>query len=332
MTLGIDAEPTTAELEHFLGIDVAELFFKKLTGTSPVHVDAEIGLTKSRFAVTGRTDLDGIASTLPEPYEKAAGEKWPTTFSVTLPEKAMHVDVSSPGRAAVALRFTRDKDGLSLRHGYAGLGSAPMRAPAEGIAIRVETPRASIDDWQPYILQDESPAKPGSGRTAAGESAVDRISMVEAEIGGALWSDKEFRNLSLTARRFAKNDWHVRVAGDDAAGQIEYNQATSEAHARLKVNLTRFALPDSKAESFVPSARQEAVTTVSDLPDISLVIDDLKVGKRHLGKVEFEASRRVEAGNIVWRITEAALRNAGSVIRARGSWVHTPGKSGETSV
>ena len=144
--------------------------------------------------------------------------------------------------------------------------------------------------------------------------------------------DKEFRNLSLTARRFAKNDWHVRVAGDDAAGQIEYNQATSEAHARLKVNLTRFALPDSKAESFVPSARQEAVTTVSDLPDISLVIDDLKVGKRHLGKVEFEASRRVEAGNIVWRITEAALRNAGSVIRARGSWVHTPGKSGETSV
>lgn len=207
-----------------------------------------------------------------------------------------------------------------------------MRAPAEGIAIRVETPRASIDDWQPYILQDESPAKPGSGRTAARESAVDRISMVEAEIGGALWSDKEFRNLSLTARRFAKNDWHVRVAGDDAAGQIEYNQATSEAHARLKVNLTRFALPDSKAESFVPSARQEAVTTVSDLPDISLVIDDLKVGKRHLGKVEFEASRRVEAGNIVWRITEAALRNAGSVIRARGSWVHTPGKSGETSV
>lgn len=207
-----------------------------------------------------------------------------------------------------------------------------MRAPAEGIAIRVETPRASIDDWQPYILQDESPAKPGSGRTAAGESAVDRISMVEAEIGGALWSGKEFRNLSLTARRFAKNDWHVRVAGDDAAGQIEYNQATSEAHARLKVNLTRFALPDSKAESFVPSARQEAVTTVSDLPDISLVIDDLKVGKRHLGKVEFEASRRVEAGNIVWRITEAALRNAGSVIRARGSWVHTPGKSGETSV
>ena len=145
-----------------------------------------------------------------------------------------------------SLRFTRDKDGLSLRHGYAGLGSAPMRAPAEGIAIRVETPRASIDDWQPYILQDESPAKPGSGRTAAGESAVDRISMVEAEIGGALWSDKEFRNLSLTARRFAKNDWHVRVAGDDAAGQIEYNQATSEAHARLKVNLTRFALPDSK--------------------------------------------------------------------------------------
>ena len=122
------------------------------------------------------------------------------------------------------------------------------------------------------------------------------------------------------------------MAGDDAAGQIEYNQATSEAHARLKVNLTRFALPDSKAESFVPSARQEGVTTVSDLPDISLVIDDLKVGKRHLGKVEFEASRRVEAGNIVWRITEAALRNAGSVIRARGSWVHTPGKSGETSV
>ena len=165
-----------------------------------------------------------------------------------------------------------------------------------------------------YILQKETPVK----AAAKTSSAVDRISLIDAEIGTALWAGKEFRNLDVTARRFAKNDWHVRVAGDDAAGQIEYNQATKDSHARLKINLTRFALPEDKAEALVPSARREAATTTADLPDISLVIDDLKVGKRHLGKVELEANNTFEAGNIIWRIQRAALRNAGSVIRASG--------------
>ena len=328
MTLGIDAEPTTVELERFLGLQAAKPFFKMLSGTAPVHVDAEIGLTREHLAVTGHTDLSGITSSLPQPFEKALGTKWPTTFSVTLPDKAMHVDVSSPGRAAVSLRFVRGKGDLTLTHGFAGFGNVRMQPPGDGIAIRINTPQASFDAWEPYILQKETPAK----AAAKTSSAVDRISLIDAEIGAALWAGKEFRNLDVTARRFAKNDWHVRVAGDDAAGQIEYNQATKDSHARLKINLTRFALPEDKAEALVPSARREAATTTTDLPDISLVIDDLKVGKRHLGKVELEANNTFEAGNIIWRIQRAALRNAGSVIRASGSWVRTPGNPGETSL
>lgn len=328
MTLGIDAEPTTAELERFLGLQAAKPFFKMLSGTAPVHVDAEIGLTREHLAVTGHTDLSGITSSLPQPFEKALGTKWPTTFSVTLPDKAMHVDVSSPGRAAVSLRFVRGKGDLTLTHGFAGFGNVRMQPPGDGIAIRINTPQASFDAWEPYILQKETPVK----AAAKTSSAVDRISLIDAEIGTALWAGKEFRNLDVTARRFAKNDWHVRVAGDDAAGQIEYNQATKDSHARLKINLTRFALPEDKAEALVPSARREAATTTADLPDISLVIDDLKVGKRHLGKVELEANNTFEAGNIIWRIQRAALRNAGSVIRASGSWVRPPGKPGETSL
>lgn len=83
MTLGIDAEPTTVELERFLGLQAAKPFFKMLSGTAPVHVDAEIGLTREHLAVTGHTDLSGITSSLPQPFEKALGTKWPTTFSVT---------------------------------------------------------------------------------------------------------------------------------------------------------------------------------------------------------------------------------------------------------
>ena len=329
LTLGIDAEPTTSEFEHFLNLEFAEPFFKKVSGTAAVHVDAEIGLTKRRLAFTGSTDLAGVVSTLPEPYEKAQGIKWPTTFSVTLPDNTMTVGVSSPERAAVDLRFLRRENSLTLNNGFIGLGASRMQPPEDGVTIRVETPRASLDDWTPYILQDE---KNNAGKTNGSDSAVDRISVVEAEIGSVLWSDKEFRNLDLTARRFAKNDWHIRIAGDDAAGQVEFHPASKNAHSRLKINLTRFALPDDKAASFVPSTKQEAVTSVTDLPDISLVIDNLKVGKRQIGKVELEANKAIEAGNIVWRINEAVLRNAGSVIRARGSWVRTPGKSGVTSL
>lgn len=332
MTLGIDAEPTTAEIERFIGLQAAKPFFKMLSGTAPVHVDAEIGLTHQHLAVTGRTDLSGISSSLPKPFEKVFGTKWPTTFSVTLPEQAMHIDISSPGRVAAALRFMRGKDDLTLMHGFAGFGNVRMQTPGDGIAIRINTPQASVDEWEPYILQNELPRKAVAKTSSTPVSAVDRISLVDAEIGAALWAGKVFRNLDVTARRFAKNDWHVRVAGDDAAGQIEYNQATKDSHARLKVNLTRFALPEDKAESLVPSTRRETATTIADLPDISLVIDDLKVGKRHLGKVELEANKTVEAGNIIWRIKEAALRNAGSVIRASGSWVRTPGKAGETAL
>lgn len=141
MTLGIDAEPTTVELERFLGLQAAKPFFKMLSGTAPVHVDAEIGLTREHLAVTGHTDLSGITSSLPQPFEKALGTKWPTTFSVTLPDKAMHVDVSSPGRAAVSLRFVRGKGDLTLTHGFAGFGNVRMQPPvtaSQSASIRLK--------------------------------------------------------------------------------------------------------------------------------------------------------------------------------------------------
>ena len=226
----------------------------------------------------------------------------PRPSASQLPEKAMHVETyeapdAPPWRFASPATRTASRSGTATRNlGFTPSGSA-------GVAIRVRDAPASIDDWQPSILRTKvprSPAaagqQPGSRPSTAFPWSKPRSAAPSGEQGVPRASASRPDALRRTT---GTSGW--RAEGSTPQSRSRYNQATSEAHARLKVNLTRFALPDGPRAWCRAQGRRPSRPSPT-CPTSHSSSDNLKVGKRHLGKVEFEASRRVEAGNIVWRV------------------------------
>ena len=325
LRLGIDATPTTQELESFLDLDEAKPFFKHLSGTAPIHVDADIGLTRSLIDIQGHTKLEQIVSTLPVPFEKAAHQAWPTSFRVNvLPESGMRIHVKSPQRADVTLMFNKLNGHLALTDGVVNLGTAQREQETKGLSIAVATPYLNADHWLPLILQPET------DKPQQSNSAVNRISLVSIEAAKVDWLDKTLTNLGVTARRFGRNNWHLRLAGDDAAGQVEYQQATAKQPSSLKIALTRLHLPDSSVDKL--STKPSTQKAPDQLPDINVVIDDLKLGQRHVGKVEVQAKNRQDQGFHIWDISQMVIRNVGGTLQGHGQWKHLPKQSGQTTL
>lgn len=236
----------------------------------------------------------------------------------------MRIDVESPKRADVHLVFNKHQGHLALTDGVVNLGTAQTSQEPKGLSIAVVTPYINADKWLPLIWQPESdkPKRP--------DSAVDRISVVSIEANKVNWLEKSLTNLGVTARRFGRNDWHFRLAGDDAAGQVEYRQGTAKLPSSLKVALTRLHLPDSSVDKFSSEPSNQKAPEL--LPDVNVVIDDLRLGQHHVGKVEVQAKNRQDQGFHIWDISQIVIRNVGGTLQGHGQWKRLPKETGETTL
>lgn len=336
ISLKINGHVSPAEAQKLLALPGTAPFFERLRGTAPVRVETVIGLDKPYLGISGSTTLQGITSALPPPYVKAPDDIWQTNFSWLPRENGSEVIVRAPRRAELALRFTETNGRTALTSGFIGLLNEPLQPVSQGLAVSLDTPELNFSEWRPLIeasLDDVNRADANTKTTSEGIPAQELISVVRSRIGALHWDGKTFDDVDATLRRFNRSDWHLRIASTEARGQIEYLRETPTHPDSLTVKLTRLHLPNSVATDL-----DQAVTTTSSsavpapLPDISIVIDDLAVGDRQIGKVELTARNRLESVRRIWDIPNLTIRNAGGTLTGRGSWGRDPGSAGETAL
>lgn len=328
-TLSVDGALTPAEGAEMLGAPAAEPLFSRLSGSARAKVDVDIGLSKPYFAVSGESDLRGVVSALPAPFEKAAGSAWPAKFSWKPVKDGHELAISVPSHAQAALFFAADRKGSpQLTSGTLGLGTAVAKSEGAGLHIALAAPSIPCDEWEPItdriqeIAARQKPADP---------PLLERIGSVSIETDRAEISGKVFTDVIGTLRRFGRNNWHARLASSGTAGQIEYLQ-DGLAHPALKVNLTRLYISDASHERLKNAIDSDSETPEA-LPDVALVIDSLRIGEKDIGKVELQAKNRTVNGRNVWQISDLAVRNRGGTITGSGSWRRSPGSDpGTTSL
>ncbi len=307
-----------------------------LSGQTTYRVALNLVKGKPELLVT--SNLVGLASDLPQPMRKAADAPLALRFQSAGVADAGTAS-TAPARDFIRLdlgsllqaQYVRDVSAASprvLRGGIGVMESAQM--PAVGVAATLNLASVNLGDWQ--RLLDGLGAVPST--IAASEASVmSRVSSSylpttiglrahEVQIGS--------HRLNQVAAKVALDGplWRVNLESEQASGTIEYRppRAVTNASAshgdegvagsagRFYARLSRLSLPKEDA-SDVETLLDQPTQSV---PALDIVVDDLVLRGKRLGRLELDAVNR--AGAREWQLTRLALTTPEARLTASGNW------------
>ena len=312
--LKLEASARAQDLDAFLPQEALP-FTSRLSGVTPITLDVDIPLTQGPMTIRGASTLAGLSSTLPVPFDKPGPEPWPLRFTWTTETNERSLELSCPGHADIRVRFKADAPVDTLA-GTLSLGNAAAPSPpnSQGLAVAVNAPSVDIDEWRTLF--------PSSADTTFEPQAFSQspLTQLSARIGRLHVADETFTDLDATLRRFGGTNWHLRIASDAARGQIEWLHPTGQPPT-LSVKMNRLYWPSSGHAAAGPAGKRGPDIRPFDLPNLNVVVDDLRYGSRQFGKVELTGRNALtHAGTGHYDIRRIVLTSPSGSLTGHGLW------------
>ena len=298
-------------------VDIAQLrkqsdhpVLSRLSGTTPYR--GEIRINKRNADLVVETSLTGLASTLPEPFGKAAGVALPLRFEkILLPATAnggMTRDQLSASLGSVmSMQLVRRKaaDGLVIEKGAVAIGR-PLQLPEKGLAVSMSAKALDLDAWQKIIDADAMDASDAKGAGSSSSFVPDSVSLQTGDllVRGMRWSDVDLQAVG------SKRQWKIQLNSRQAAGVIAWD---GEGNGRLGMRLNRLVIDQFPSPS--GSAPSEATRK---LPALDVVADEFSVRQLRFGRLELQASN----DGATWNLNRIQVSNPAGTFTGKGSWQH----------
>ncbi len=301
------------------------------------------------------SNLAGITLALPPPFAKSAEASLPIRIQISnradkLVTDQIQIDIAK----IAALTFVRDVSGDAARvlAGSIGVGlaaneSAPL--PAQGVVANVNLPNINVDAWTQLFSQVAGVAPEGGAQSTGGAPitpitpttpsasslAMAYLPTVMAVRAGELTvAGRKFRQVVVGASREGRT-WRANMDSSELSGYAEYRQsAEGQGAGRVYARLARLTLATASAKD-VESLLDEQPASV---PALDIVVDDMELRGKKLGRLEVEAINRVAGGVREWRLSKFNLLTPEGAFTATGNWAAlnaqgtapapAPGKSG----
>ncbi len=257
------------------------------------------GATEMRIEST----LQGLASSLPAPFDKSAGEAR-AFFCERLPssddkDEKIRIGIGETARAEFV---RRPEDGrMALAQGLVAIGRPDARLPASGVRLAADVRRLDADFWR--RLADRQP------RDDAASPAVSEVDLRARELKAF---GRTIHDLAL-AGTLDRGTWKMTLQSREASGRVEW---TGEGAGRLVAQLSRLDLPEGEDEVVAMDTEP-----TKELPAIDLAVDRFLLHGREIGELRAEA----ENADGLWRIRFTARNEDGELI-GNGQW--RPAKPG----
>jgi uncharacterized protein (TIGR02099 family) len=242
------------------------------------------------------SDLQGIASSLPAPFNKTSTESVPFVFersaqaAAGAPRDQLRIDF---GETLKARLFRRHEGGRSvIERGVIGIGELPA-PPEQGILLTASVPAFDADFWLGLF----------AGEDGSGAAPITQIGLKTARLTAF---DRRFHDVQLRAN-LVGDTWQGQVAGRDVAGEFAWR--TGE-RGRLRARLKRLVLNETEP------ARRSGEQPLRELPGIDLIADDFTLRGHRLGRLEVRASNDDNA----WKMERLTLDNPDGALAAEGLW------------
>ncbi len=342
-------------LQQWRELQALQPLLKQSSGST--NYIAALGWRQGALELSITSQLEGLALNLPEPLNKPANAQLPLRIDKTVlretltPGQRLQDSISlraGPGAGlatALSVSYLRDISGpqAQVLSGRISVGdergaqpdAASTRAPSldaaeRGVSVQAQLGRLNLDAWESWL----------------GEWAADKTASPSSWAGYlptryALRADEfkaqghSVQALSLTGQR-ESGLWQARFSAAELQGQMEYRQSSDGSPGRLLARLSRLRLGQSTSSASDTASAVSPVEALLDrqpasLPNLDLVVDELELRGKKLGRLEVQAiNRQLSQGQSQreWQISRLRLSAPEAQLSATGSWAALPEDKG----
>ncbi len=307
------------QAREFTTLDVLA---KQFTGSTAYT--ASLGWRQGQPELSIQSQLEGLAMKLPAPLGKAASTAMPLNIRSRVQGLGTglqdHIQVEL-GRVA-SVQYVRDLSGHTPRvlRGSMALGNSQLLPPMPdtGVSATVVLDQFSVDDWQ-ALWPTSSNGETVSSNNAAVQSYLPTRIGLQAN---TLTADGRTLHQVVAGGSREGLTWRANVDARELSGHLQFRQPSGEQPGQLYARLARLNLPPSTAAD----VESLLTTPPANLPALDIVIDQLELRGKQLGRIEIEAvnselqkSRAKPARE--WQLNKFNIVLPEATLRSTGRWL-----------
>jgi uncharacterized protein (TIGR02099 family) len=297
---------------------------------------ATVGLRQGWVEASISSPLRGLQLNLPEPLNKPAGADWPLRLERVMvpaslqegrrPQDQINLQLS-PGASlpgGLSLSYVRDLSGTKpqVLAGDLAVG-APALEPAPGqVRAQVDLPSLDLDAWD-RLADGLTDQLTDSGGPLLAQGYLP--SLLSVRSGQVRLQGHQIQQLVLGASR-DRSLWRANVDASGISGYGEYRPASGSTAGRLYARLSRLSLGQGSTNNVEALLDNQPAS----IPALDIVVDDLELRGRKLGRLEVEAINRNSGGGEAareWRLAKLNLSVPEARLTATGSWAAPNGEA-----
>ena len=283
---------------------------------------ASLGFVHGVPEVNVSSNLVGLAVNLPAPLAKAAEAPLAMRYQSSLEPLVTGQPLRDTLRFElgniVQAQYQRDVSGDQPRVLRGGVGvMEPAPQPASGVGASVNLRSVVTDEWEAVAdkLVGNADARDASGKAGY---TPDSVSLRVQEL---VAGQRRLTRVSAGLSQDSGGQWRANVDADQLNGYLEYRppsrrDGATTSGGRVHARLSRLSLPKSDVEQVESLLDQQPEA----MPALDVVIDDLELRGKHLGRVEIDALNRATPQGRDWQLTKFNITTPEAQLTATGHW------------
>lgn len=279
---------------------------------------SDITIQKPVVTINVRSDLVGITSRLPAPFNKAANERWNMRFDKKQDAATDIITVSLANKLAAKIIRTGTNDNLQIDRGSIRLNAAANNAinaneltsnveltNVKGLQVYGNLDYLDADAWR-NVMQDFSGSSKQSPALPIQKLAI-KINMLDI-------FDRRINQLKIS-NNSDKDGLHANIQSKEISGDLQW---ISQNNGKLIARLSNLTIPEpapnrTKTKEVVA---KEFFKLEQDYPSLDVTADNFEFNKRNFGALELIAYPQKDN----WNIQKLKLSTPDSQISAEGQW------------
>ncbi len=308
---------------------------------------ATLGFRRGVTEMVVSSNLQGMALSLPAPLNKSAEAALPVRYENTLlrdslaPGQKLQDQLVLTVGSVASINYVRDVSGEQARvlRGGIGVGLGPgesLPLPESGVAANINLARIDIDAWE-KALSASTVARPAVPAITLGAPVTPAVPAGPIFSGASLgylptqmairarelqMEGHRLNNVVLGGTREGLN-WRANIDATELNGYVEFRQPGGAGAGRVFARLSRLSLGQNTASDVETILDEQP----ANIPALDVVVDDLELRGKKLGRVEIDAVNRSasviarDGGVREWRLNKFNIIMPEAVLTASGNWV-----------